>query len=187
MGKDRRMGPHILITGAVGAGKSTLIRRLLAECTLSVVGFRTWASAADENGWRTFYISPAGEADPVGTEENRIGRANGHEKESFPETFDRLGPALLAARKGNVIVMDELGSMEEDAAVFRAAVTACLDGEIPVIGAVKVRRDLPFPAKVRTHPRVRLIEIDGTEREAAYQQLLPEIQRWNREGSHASV
>ena len=181
------MGPHILITGASGAGKSTLIRRLLAECTLTAVGFRTWAAAADEEGWRTFYISPAGEANPVGSKDNRIGRANGVEKESCPETFDRLGPALLAARKGNVIVMDELGSMEEDAAVFRAAVTACLDGDIPVLGAVKLRRDLPFPAEVRAHPRVRLIEIGETGTEEAYEQLLPEIRRWNREGSHAAT
>lgn len=61
------MGPHILVTGTVGAGKSTLIRRLLESCSLSVRGFRTWASSRDERGYRSFYLSPSWEAAPAGT------------------------------------------------------------------------------------------------------------------------
>ncbi len=177
-----QIGPHILITGAVGAGKSTLIRRLLAPCTLSVRGFRTWASSRDERGYRSFYLSPAWETAPEGTADNLVGRADGVKKEAFPAAFDRLGPPLLTARRGDVLVMDELGSLEEDAIVFQKAVMARLDGDIPVLGAVKLRQGLLFPAAVRNHPRVQLFEVNEENQDTLYEHLLPEILRWNEEG-----
>ena len=175
------MEPHILITGAVGSGKSTLLRRLLASCTLSVRGFRTWPSERDETGFRSFFLSPAWETSPAGTEENRVGLANGVERESYPEVFDRLGPPLLTAGPGDIVVMDELGLMEENASVFQEAVLACLNGDTPVLGAVKLRGENPFLSAVRGHPRVRLLEIHLSDRDTVYEQLLPEILRWNRE------
>lgn len=181
------MGPHIMITGAVGVGKSTLIRRLLGACTLSVRGFRTWPSAPDGEGSRSFFISPARMTEPVGTEDNRIGRGGGAVREAFPAVFDRLGPPLLAAKPGDVIVMDELGWMEEDAEAFKNAVFACLDGEIPVLGVVKRRPGQPFLDAVRRHPRVLLAEIDENSRDEAFERLLPEILRWNRCFSGPSV
>ncbi len=180
------MGPHILITGAVGVGKSTLIRRLLGACTLSVRGFRTWPSQRDEEGRCSFFISPAWETEPVGTEDNRIGRVGGSEREAFPAVFDRLGPPLLAAKAGDVIVMDELGWMEEDAEAFKNAVFACLDGEIPVLGVVKRRPGQPFLDAVRRHPRVLIVEIDEDSRDGAFERLLPQILRWNRSSAGTS-
>ena len=51
---------HILLTGARGAGKSTLIRKLCAASGMPVYGFVTQREAADAAGFHPINIHPAG-------------------------------------------------------------------------------------------------------------------------------
>ena len=173
---------HILIVGDVQVGKSTLIRRLLEHCTLPVAGYYTRASERDANGVRHFYIHPAGADDVQQGPENCIGSADGKTKESRPEVFDRLGTQYLETSPGSVIVMDEIGTMEENALRFRDKVLTCLDGDIPVIAAVKSKAGSSFLERVKHLPNTRLYWITEQNREMLYEELLPTILRWNEQG-----
>lgn len=55
--------------------------------------------------------------------------------------------------------MDELGFLENDAKVFQSAVLCALDGDTPVLAAVKPK-DTPFLRAVRGHENAELVFID---------------------------
>ena len=119
------MEKHILICGERGVGKSTLIRRLLAESTLPVGGFVTRRlTQADGDGMFPIYLHAAAlppEERPYDPE-HLVGTCDSRRSVRYPEAFDRLGPPLLTS--GGLLVMDELGFLENDAHRFQAAVLA---------------------------------------------------------------
>ena len=92
--------------------------------------------------------------------------------------FDTLGANYIAAAKpGGYIIMDELGFMEKNAEAFKRAVFNALDGDIPVIAAVKARYDVDFLNRVRAHEKAQLYTITPENRDALYAELLGIITR----------
>lgn len=116
------MEKHILICGERGVGKSTLIRRLLAENCRPVGGFVTRRlTQADGDGMFPIYLHAAAlppEERPYDPE-HLVGTCDSRRSVRYPEAFDRLGPPLLTS--GGLLVMDELGFLENDAHRFQAA------------------------------------------------------------------
>lgn len=170
---------HILICGEVGIGKSTLIARLLEHSNRPLYGFITKKLDPDENGFHPIYIHPAGIKMRVWEQENMIGTCDRRTHNINLDVFNTLGVAYLQAKPDGIIVMDELGFMESKAEAFVESVFAALDGEIPVIAAVKARFDVPFLNEVRTHPNTKLSMITKENRDALFSELLPTIQGWN--------
>ena len=164
------MEKHILICGERGVGKSTLIRRLLAESTLPVGGFVTRRlPQADGDGMFPVYLHAAAlppEERPYDPE-HLVGTCDSRRSVRYLEAFDRLG-------------MDELGFLENDAHRFQAAVLAALDGSTPVLAAVKPK-DTDFLRRVRQHPHGEVFNITPESREALYQHLRSRILQWNKE------
>ncbi len=165
---------HILITGNVGVGKSTLIRRLLAALDKPVYGFITlkMAEPGAEN-W-PFYIFPA--AQPVS--ERSCSNANllgirGAVKEHHPEIFDSVGTNLIrSAKPDGVILMDELGFMESGAAEFQNAVLEALSGDIPVIASVKNKPGVDFLDKIRSSPNSVIYTVTKENRDALFDEII---------------
>lgn len=52
-----------------------------------------------------------------------------------------------------------------------------LDGEVPVLAAVKDRMDVPFCTGMR-HPRAEVVPIDTQNRDALFHRLLPIVKSW---------
>ena len=175
------MEKHILICGERGVGKSTLIRRLLAESTLPVGGFVTRRlPQADGDGMFPIYLHAAAlppEERPYDPE-HLVGTCDSRRSIRYPEVFDRLGPPLLTS--GGLLVMDELGFLENDAHRFQAAVLAALDGPVPVLAAIKPK-ETDFLRRVRQHPHGEVFNITPESREALYQRLRSRILQWNKE------
>lgn len=166
---------HILIVGDVQTGKSMLIRRLMESCSLSRSGFIT--KVRQDNGMRLTHIYPV-HCDPlIPSPYNLVGVSNGISRVGYPEVFDCLGTRYLEA-EGSVILMDELGVMEENARLFQEKVLACLDGETPVLAAVKSKRGVPFLEQVKGHPRAAVYHITRENRETLYEALLPLVRQW---------
>lgn len=172
------MKKHILICGEKGVGKSTLIRRLLEAADLTVGGFYTKMDESPKEVMHPIYIYPAKQpiTERKRLQKNLIGRCGefGRRKEIFPAVFDTLGREYLEDTQGcEVIVMDELGFMESEAYAFCSAVLRALDGDVPVIAAVKDKQGVPFLQQVRQHPQAEVFAINAENREELFARLLP--------------
>ena len=110
--------------------------------------------------------------------EHLVGTCDSRRSVRYPGAFDRLGPPLLTS--GGLLVMDELGFLENDAHRFQAAVLAALDGSTPVLAAVKPK-DTDFLRRVRQHPHGEVFNITPESREALYHRLRSRILQWNKE------
>ena len=84
------------------------------------------------------------------------------------------GVALLEQAGPPLILMDELGFMENEAHVFQQKVLEILDGNIPVLGVIKPQ-SFPFLDKVRNHPKVKVLDITTENREEKFCELLSVI------------
>lgn len=163
---------HLIIRGARGAGKSTLIHRLL-ELHLHepLYGFLTQKEEPNEQGLCPVYIHPANTASRVFTDSNLIGLCSQSSARAIPESFEGYGLSLLEKiPDGALIVMDELGFMESAAPKFCARVLELLNSRCRVIAAVKDRRS-PFLEAVGQHPQAKIVNINPENRELLYQSL----------------
>ncbi|MBR4098775.1 MAG: hypothetical protein IKK44_02155 [Clostridium sp.] len=173
------MPKHILISGARGVGKSTLIRRLLEHSSRTVCGFYTKSLPMDESGTHPVYIHPAAtpEGNRIYTPENRIAICTSAGPQVNCAAFDVLGVDYLTSLPENgLVLMDELGFMESRSECFTRKVLEILDGDLPVIAAIKNRMDIPFLAQLHRHPNAAVYEISTDNREELFQQLLPLVE-----------
>lgn len=157
---------NVFLTGEVQVGKSTAIRRFLAERPELVPGgFVTVSFPSREPGARwDVYILPPRWSEKDVTFDCRVG-IRGGAGTVFPAAFDEAGTALLTPPPGcRLLLMDELGRMERGAAVFCRAVLAALDGPVPILGVVKPESN-PLLDAVRAHPRTVLLPVTADNRE----------------------
>ena len=164
---------HALVIGARGVGKSTLIRRVLDELGQPVFGFETKKedSLADGLLGSPVYLYPAGAAHRR-TPENLAAHCGIHGFHAYRPVFDRYALRLNAPiPTDRVILMDELGFLEAVSDAFCGAVLHLLDGDIPVIAAVK-DRDTPFLNAVRSHPNCKHFFITSENRDALFHEVL---------------
>ncbi len=163
---------HSLIVGSPGVGKSTLLQRILEERNLPVFGFLT---RKERDEWdpilgNPIYIYPAG-GPFIRTSANLVGHCKDRRPVAYTEAFDRFAQGLWEpAPQGAVILLDEIGFMEASSEAFCKAILHLLDGEIPVLAAVK-DKDTPFLQAIRNHPNANCYYLTQDNREAVFQQV----------------
>lgn len=163
---------HALIVGPRGVGKSTLLNQVVSALNMPVTGFETRKETQLEDPRRgsPVYIYEAGQPH-VQTPENLVGYCLHHHMDPLPEGFDRFAPRLTTpVPEGYLIKLDEIGFLESNAPAFRQAILTLLDGDRPVIAAVK-DKDFPFLNTVRAHPNCRCFHITPENRDS----LLPQV------------
>lgn len=149
---------HLFLTGQPHVGKSTLLNRCLAEKDCRIGGFRTvWSDCTHTT---LHLLSFTGSTCCA---ENCIAERVGEALIPRSGVFDRLGPVLLR-EPCDLLIMDELGFLENDALLFQSAVLSALDGDLPVLGVIKPQHT-PFLDAVRTHARVHIIEVNEKNRD----------------------
>lgn len=165
------MKRHIVIAGQRQVGKSTLVNRLLTDCDKPVYGFRTAMGGSLKDGYRSFFIHPADCLEKIESSYNRIGESNGIERKFYADVFDNLGVKYLDVRPDGIIIMDELGFMENEAEIFKAKVLECLDGNIPIIATAKAGIDSEFLSRIINHPNADVYYIDEENRDQLYEEI----------------
>ena len=164
---------HALIVGDRGVGKSTLIRRVLGELKRPVFGFETKKEEALEDPVRgcPIYIYNAGKPH-CRTMENLIGYHRDQDVAAITAAFDRYAPQLMEPAPDDAVVeLDEIGFLEAKAAHFCRAVMNLMDGNRPVIAAVK-NREIPFLNALREHPNAQCFYITADNRDTLYEEVL---------------
>jgi len=161
--------PNIFLTGVIRIGKSTALNAALRLLhARRVGGFRTLSAATDiPQAIGAVYILPAdGPAAYDGDHLVGIRWGKG-EFTAFPAAFESAGCAILAAmpRGADIVIMDELGVMEQNAPRFCAAVLAQLDGHAPVLGVIKPMAS-PLLDAVRQHRRSVVLEVTPDNRDS---------------------
>ncbi len=163
---------HIFLTGEIQCGKSTLIRRVAALLPQKKIEGCLTFSLLRQDGLSSVHIGPWGGALPLAEDPaSMVGLRFGKGRyQAYPAVFEQRGVAILKSLgQGELIILDELGGMENEAPLFRQAVLSLLDGPVPVLGVIKPR-SLPLPDAVRAHPRVEVLPVDVHNRE-----LLPPL------------
>jgi nucleoside-triphosphatase len=156
------LNKHVFLPGEIQIGKSTALRHFLERSAADADGFLTFFDArhGDE---RTLFLGALDCGRVV--EKRAIARMTTRGAQVFTDVFEGFGADVLArAGRRGLIVMDELGNLEEGAERFRREVFALLDGDKPVVGVVK-KRASPFLDAVRAHPNIILLTVTKENRE----------------------
>jgi nucleoside-triphosphatase len=158
---------HIFLTGEIQVGKSTVIKKTAALLKLPYGGFLTYFGPDRANNNRCLYINDAA-APPTYDKQQVIACfREGVSPEVYPERFNTLGVKYLSEARKNaqLMIMDECGSLEYSAQAFQDEVLDTLEGDIPVLGVVKLSA-AGWVDRIRRHPRVQIITVDESNREA---------------------
>lgn len=163
---------HALIVGARHVGKSTLIARVLSGLGRPVFGFETKKEDeyADEVNGSPVYIYEAGKPH-AHREDNLVGYCKDRRPQTCRETFDRFAPKIKNPPAGSIVVLDEIGFMESASEPFCEAIMRLLDGDAPVIAAVK-HNSTPFLDAVKQHKNGRCFFITPENRDQLADEVL---------------
>ena len=157
---------HVFLAGEIQIGKSTVIQNTVQLLNLKYGGFRTYFGADRGDPNRRLYINRASR--PMTFDDSRVvARFSPVSPPSvFSKRFDTLGAKYIAEAgiTARLIIMDELGNMENSALRFQSAVLDALDGEVPILGVVKLSA-AGWVEDVRNHPKVALVTVDMHNRD----------------------
>ena len=128
---------------------------------------------------RTSIVSKTGR-----TGENEVGIAGGRVIRVNPDVFNSIGCALVkgVGKDGDgMIVMDEIGYMEDEAEDFCAAVREAFDGDIPVLASIKrTEHASRHIDTILHHPRANVFMLTESNREEVYAKVSEIVKEWER-------
>ena len=162
---------NLFLTGEIGMGKSTLLKKLIEKINTSIGGYVT-ERVIDNNALKYNLISLYD-----GNEEYTISKMPLNKNSNVPEIFlssfnDGVFNILEKSfYERNVIIMDELGFMESKAYRFQNIVFRLLDSSKTVIGVLK-KRDCAFLNNIRNRKDVIIIEVTEENRNILLEKLL---------------
>lgn len=127
---------HVFFTGEIQVGKSTALRKTVARLGWSWGGFQTVFTGRGTAEAR-LCLCPWGDGRCLPERTVALG-VPGKGMTPLPGAFDRLGPPLLTPGSGTgLLILDELGYLEQEAEGFRRAVFAALGGAVPCLGVLR--------------------------------------------------
>ncbi|WP_291569146.1 MULTISPECIES: nucleoside-triphosphatase [unclassified Clostridium] len=163
---------NLFLTGEMGIGKSTILKKLIEKINTSIGGYIT-EKIIDNHTVKFNLVSLYD-----GNEEYTISKMslNDHlnDAEIFLSSFNEGGFSILEKSfyKRNVIIMDGLGFMEAKAYKFQDIVFKLLDSTTTVIGVLE-KRDCEFLNNIRSRNDVIIIEVNKENRDILLEELIP--------------
>jgi nucleoside-triphosphatase len=169
------MGTALLITGAPGAGKTTLIRAVVAELPVRAGGFIT--QEIRQGGQRVgFQVSSLdGRVGLLAHASAVKGPRVGRYRVDVPG-FEAVGVTALeaATAEADLIVVDEIGKMELCSPRFVPALEAALASRTPVLGTI-LHAPHPWTDGLKRRPGVELYRLTQRNRQDLRDALLARL------------
>lgn len=157
------MQRHVFLTGEIGAGKSTALAKTLALLGgIRVMGLQTYYEEPRGADGKTLYLRAWGDS----AQGCFLTRIPGGEMSHAAQVFDERGCALLSGAQAGaeLIVIDEIGRLERDAFAYHKALGACIDGDVPMLCAIR-KHKAAWADWVKDHPAVMLLEVTPDNRD----------------------
>lgn len=169
------MGTALLISGAPGSGKTTLIRGMVAELPCRAGGFFTEEIREGEKrvGFRVNALDGRTGilAHVKAVQGPRVGRYR-----VDVASFEAVGVDALeaATQAADLIVVDEIGKMELCSPRFISALEAALQSRKPILGTI-LQASHPWTDAIKRRPAVDLYRLTEGNREHLKDALLARL------------
>ena len=163
---------HVFLTGELQCGKSYAISRVIARLSRPVYGFKTlFTDRGSDN--KALYMLPAdGSLSPAPSQ--IVAQFIDGRPQPLTERFNAIGCVLLQEAQRHpegLILMDECSRFERDAHLFQQEILHCLDGDIPVLGVVRLNAQ-GWVDQIRNHPKVKLITVTLDNRDSIPDEII---------------
>jgi nucleoside-triphosphatase len=167
------MGVKLLLTGTPGCGKTTLLRKVLAQLPAETAGgFYTQEIRTDSGRVGFEILTLSGRWTTLAHVNLKSSRRVGRYGVNLNAVDEVAVPALLEAQQmGRLVVIDEIGPMETFSRRFCQTVEAVLCSPAAVFGTV-VLRPTPFGDRVKALPGVRFIQVTPHNRDELMEEIV---------------
>jgi nucleoside-triphosphatase len=175
------MNRAILLTGQPGCGKTTLIKRVIAQLDCVFGGFYT-EEIRSEGIRRGFRIVTLDGQEGILAHESIDGPPRISKYGVDLECLEQVGVASIrrALDTADLIVIDEIGPMELFSEGFCQAVLEALADNKPVLGTI-VLRSKPFSDQIKARDDVTVIEITPRNRDELVGRIIEMLRTTDQE------
>lgn len=148
---------NVFLTGVINCGKSTTIDAFMYEYKGKMVGYKTIRYKTHLDDYHGIYLLDISYPHQKLSIDTKVGDCNKDQTlVCYKDVFEKLGEKALSNYKdADIVIMDELGTLENECYNFQKKVYECLDSDIDVLGVIKQRKS-PFLDKIRNRKDVHI-------------------------------
>ena len=159
----------IVVVAFKKTGKTTLVNKLLQVTKRDVCGYQTVKVQDNSIKNSPLYLCPIGEK-LIPSEENHVGYCGGGKHEVKLDVFNTKAVALITPKnKETLIIMDEVGFMEQDADIFKNKVFEVLKSPNPVLIMLKDKPNIKFLEDIKKFETIKLIKMNKDNRDEVFE------------------
>jgi len=166
------MAQVCLLTGKPGAGKTTLIRKVVAGAKVNAGGFYTEEIRCGglRQGFKIITLN--GQKSVL----SHINISSSFKVGKYGvdiANLERVGVAAIeqAIRDSDLIIIDEIGKMELFSQMFRQAVLTAINSGKKVLGTILLSPH-PFVDSIKNNPEVRIVKVNRENHNSVLEQLV---------------